>query len=122
MPHAFLLDEHLRGPLWKAVLRHNLQTAGALDVMCVGDVPELPLGASDAAIIQWAEREHRILLTQDRRTMPMQLQRHLDTGGHSPGILIIRRSADIRELMEALTLIDQAGQEADFADAVSYIP
>ncbi len=58
MAHAFLLDEHFRGPLWKAIQRYNLRTDGSLDVVCVGDVPDLPLGSSDAAILQWTQREH----------------------------------------------------------------
>lgn len=52
MPLAFVLDEHLRGPLWQAVLRHNLRSNAPLDVACVGDSNELPLGADDAAILQ----------------------------------------------------------------------
>jgi hypothetical protein len=115
----FLLDEHLRGPLWRAILRHNLRTDQPLDVACVGDVSDLSFGATDATVLQWAEREHRILVTQDRRTMPQHLQRHLDSGNHSPGILMVRRDSGVRELLEYLVLTDQA---ADFADAVNYIP
>lgn len=118
----FLLDENLRGPFWQAILRHNLNGQLLLDVQRVGDSPEIPLGASDPAIIAWAERERRLLVTEDSRTIPQHLHHHLTTGGHSPGILMVRREARIRDLLETLILISQAGEPSDFADAVFYIP
>jgi hypothetical protein len=46
----FLLDEHLRGPLWLAILRHNAQGGLLIDAARVGDAPDLPLGSDDATI------------------------------------------------------------------------
>jgi len=80
MPLAFVLDEHLRGPLWQAILRHNLQRQYSLDVARAGDPPELPLSADDAALLLWAERENRILITEDRHTMIVHLRNHLAAG------------------------------------------
>src|SRR3990172_93648 len=91
MPLGFVLDEHLRGPLWLAILRHNLRGGElALDVVRVGDPPDLPLAAGDASVLLWAEREARILITEDRQTMLGHLRDHLAAGHHSPGILIPR--------------------------------
>src|SRR5438128_2200982 len=45
----FLLDEHLRGPLWPAILRHNAQGGLLIDAVRVGDPPDLPLGSDDPA-------------------------------------------------------------------------
>jgi hypothetical protein len=53
---CFLLDEHLRGPLWLAILRHNSQGGLPIDVVRVGDSPDLPLGSTDLDILLWAER------------------------------------------------------------------
>jgi len=66
----FLLDEHLRGPLWLAILRHNAQGGLPIDGARGGDASDLPLGSDDATIFLWAEREGRILLTEDVHTMP----------------------------------------------------
>jgi hypothetical protein len=60
----FLLDEHLRGPLWVAIVRHNVHGGLLIDGARGGDAPDLPLGSDDATILQWAERESRILLTE----------------------------------------------------------
>jgi hypothetical protein len=40
----FVLDEHLRGPLWRAGQRHNARAEDPIDVVRVGDPPDLPLG------------------------------------------------------------------------------
>lgn len=55
MPLRFLLDENLRGPLWNAILRHNVRGIDVLDIVCVGDVSAPPLHALDPDILVWAE-------------------------------------------------------------------
>ena len=44
----YLLDEHLRGPLRRAVQWHNGRGSYPLDVVCVGDFPDLQLRQSTA--------------------------------------------------------------------------
>ena len=102
MPLHYLLDEHLRGPLWRAVQRHNARGIDTIDALRVGDVVELPLESPDPEILLWAERENRILVSQDRRTLPVHLDRHLQAGHHSPGIVIIQKSTTIPEVLEFL--------------------
>ena len=41
MPLRYVFDEHHRGPLWKAVQRHNARGGYVLDVVRVGDPPDL---------------------------------------------------------------------------------
>lgn len=80
MAIRFVLDEHLRGPLWRAVQRHNARAEDPIDVVRVGDPPDLPLGSDDAAVLAWAERERRILVTCDKNTIPRRRssrRRHL---------------------------------------------
>ena len=122
MAMAFVLDEHLRGPLWQAILQHNLRGDDPLDVVRVGDTPDLPLGADDQELLVWAERSGRILVTEDRHTMGRHLRDHLSSGRHSPGVLITRAGQRIRTLVECMELIAHAGHPADFADAIIYIP
>lgn len=122
MALSFVLDEHLRGPLWQAILRHNLRGAEQLDVMRVGDTSELPLEIGDPEILLWAQRESRILVTEDRHTMAIHLREHLASGHRSPGVLIIRPNQRMRALVECLVLIAHAGDPSNFADAITYIP
>ena len=122
MPLSFLLDEHLGGPLWQAILRHNLGGVNTLDVVRVGDHPALPLSSDDSEILLWCEREGRILITEDRHTMAGHLRSHLANGRHSPGILILRMRQSIPDVVDSLVLIAHAGEPNEFADAISYFP
>jgi hypothetical protein len=54
--------------------------------------------------------------------MAIHLREHLASGHRSPGILIIRPNQRMRALVECLVLIAHAGDPADFADAITYIP
>jgi len=119
MSQRFLLDEHLRGPLWQAILRFNLRGLDSnLDVVRVGDPPELPLSTDDPSILAWCEREGRILVTHDRRTMSVHLRAHLQSGHHSPGIVVVRANTSVNDVIECLILIAEAEFSAEFRDAI----
>ncbi|MSU80088.1 MAG: hypothetical protein EXS16_18605 [Gemmataceae bacterium] len=118
----FLLDEHLRGPLWSAILRHNERGGLPIDAERVGDPSDLPLGIDDATILIWAEREGRILLTEDVHTMPGHLRQQLLAGKHSRGILVISIGFSIKELVIWLELVAHAGEPSDNLDTLIYVP
>ncbi len=118
----FLLDEHLRGPLWSAIMRHNAQGGLPIDAARVGDAADLSLGSDDAAILLWAEREGRILLTEDVHTMPGHLARHLQSRQHSPGVFIISTGFSIKQIVSHLELVAHAGEAADYEDTIVYVP
>jgi hypothetical protein len=77
MALRYLLDEHFRGDIWRAILDHNAQSFAAIDAVRVGDPPDLPLAAPDSDILVWAERAGRVLISRDRRTMIAELATHL---------------------------------------------
>ena len=118
----FLLDEQLRGPLWSAILRHNAQGGLPIDAARVGDPSDLPLGSDDPTVLLWAEREGRILLTEDVHTMLGHLATHLQSGHHSPGIFVISSGCSIKELVSSLELTAHAGDPDDHRDTITYIP
>jgi len=120
MPLAFLFDEHLRGPLWRAAQSHNLSSNDTLDVVRVGDPPDLPLGEKDEAILNWAEQEGRIIVTYDRSTIPRHLEDHLSAGHHSPGVFLLPRGASIAEIVSFLVLAAYASDPEDWQDRVEY--
>jgi hypothetical protein len=122
MALRFLLDEHLRGELWKAVQFHNAHTANPLDVVRVGDPPDLPLSSNDPDILVWAELDGRVLVSRDKRTMIAGLAAHLQTGRSSPGLLIIRRRSRLADVLTFLVSAASAGNEDQWRDQVVYIP
>jgi hypothetical protein len=121
MPLTFLLDEHLRGTLRSAIERHNERGFDPIDATCVGDPPDLPLGASDPAILIWAEQRNRLLVTHDTNTMIRHWSNHLQTGRHSPGLLLVRRGALRRDIVSFLAIAAHAGTLDDFRDQIEYI-
>src|SRR6266404_1456724 len=103
MPLRYLLDEHLwGGGLWQAIQQHNTLGTDPLDVLRVGDPMDLPLGAADPDILLWAEREGRVFVSLDKRTLPRHLALHLQAGHHSPGILIIRSGSTVPQAGDCL--------------------
>jgi hypothetical protein len=122
MALRFLLDEQLRGPLARAIRQHNAAGIHVIDVLSVGDPPDLPLGSSDPGILLWAEREGRIVVTWDRGTMPGHLASHLLAGHHSPGVFVLRSSVTLSAIVSYLVLAAHAGDPALFQDRIEYVP
>ena len=120
MPLKYLLDEHLRGLLWRHVQRHNLLSEYALDVIQLGDSADLPLGSEDPQILLWAERENRIVVSRDERTMPKYLREHIAGGHHSPGIFLAR-PAPLSTIVEFLMCAAYASEPAEWVDRVAFI-
>lgn len=118
----FVLDEHLRGPLWSTIVRHNVQGGLPIDVVRVGDRADLPLGSHDSDILLWAESESRILITEDVNSIPGFLADHLQAGRHSPGVFVVRAGSSLRTLILQLELVAHAGVAVDYEDAITYIP
>jgi hypothetical protein len=107
------------------VARHPAaQSAGGLfiDVVRVGDATELPLGSEDANILRWAEREERILITEDRHTMPSHLAQHLQLGHRSPGVFIVTLGCSIAQMIACLELVAHAGEPGNYENVMRYMP
>jgi hypothetical protein len=73
-------------------------------------------------VLVWAEREGRILITEDKHTMPTHLANHLKGGQTSPGVLMLRAGCTLREVVDCLELAAHAGEPSDYADAITFIP
>src|SRR5262249_48900729 len=65
MARRYVRDEQWRGGgLWRPPRRHNVGSIFVLDAVRVGDPPDLPLRTLDPAVLLWAEREGRILVSK----------------------------------------------------------
>ncbi len=122
MPLSYVFDEHLRGPLWNAVRWHNLRGIEVLDVVRVGDLADLPLQSPDPAILRWAEKANRILVSEDKSTMPGHLQDHLQAGGHVPGIFVPRPRTTIPQIIGFLAAAAYGSDPAEWTDRIVFIP
>ncbi len=121
MPLRYVLDENQRGPLWRALQRHNARGLHPVDVVRVGDPPDLPLGCLDPAVLAWAEREGRILVSYDKDTLAAHLADHLQTGHHSPGIFTIRRRTTLARVVSFLVLAAHASDPQEWQERIEFI-
>jgi len=122
MPLAYVLDEHLRGPLWRAVQRHNALGTEPLDALRVGDPSDLPLGTGDAELLLWAEKANRLLISFDEKSLAGHLASHLAAGNHCPGIFIPRRQGNIPTLLAFLVEAAYRSRPGEWQDRIEYIP
>jgi hypothetical protein len=114
----YLLDEHI--PSW--LRRELLRLAPGFEVWRVGDLQAPPLGAPDPEILVWCQTYEFILVTNNRKSMPVHLKDHLDRGGGVPGIIVIDPSSSFHELVTDLALISGASLIDEFKDQIRYLP
>jgi predicted nuclease of predicted toxin-antitoxin system len=74
-------------------------------------------GLADAQVLAIAAREGRILVTQDRRTMPKDFGEFIETN-NSPGVLIIPQKRTVRQAIEALILVWMASEAEEYVNAI----
>lgn len=123
MALAYVLDEHLRrGALWQAFQQHNSAGSPVIDVVQVGDPIDLPLGSTDPDILLWTEKEDRVVVSRDRKTMLGHLVAHLQAGHHCPGLFIIRPKATIRQIVDYLAIAAYTTDPSVLRDRYTFIP
>jgi hypothetical protein len=115
---GFLLDEHVP-PIIQARLN---QREPRLLVYAVGDDAAPLRGAPDSELLRWIEANQCMLITNNRATMPIHLERHLAEGRHVSGIVQLPRQLNINLVIEDLLLIWTAGEPDEFQDQILYLP
>ncbi len=114
----FLLDENLPPRLKVAILRFN----PAIDVLRVGDPDTLPLGTLDPELLRYLEQSQRLLVTNNRTSMPQHLEAHWAASGHIWGLFWLRPSATISRCAEELYTIWATSEAQEWVDVVDWIP
>ncbi len=118
MRPRFLLDENMD----RAIQRQLQRLSPEIDVKLVGDAQVPPRGTSDPDILMWIEHNDYILVTKNRKTMPRHFIEHLTAGGHVPGVICIRKSVTISQLIDVLYLIWYASNAEEYRDRLVFIP
>jgi hypothetical protein len=118
----YLLDENLRGILWGAILQHNRRGLDRIDCVRVGDPEDLPRGSTDPAILGWAARENRVIVSLDKRTMPPHAKAHMEAGGHLPGVLLVRPHSSAKAVVRYLSIVAHATELEEWVGRIEFIP
>lgn len=115
MKVRFLLDENLSPRLKVAVLRLN----PAIDILRVGDPNAPQLGTLDPDVLRYLDLSQRLLVTDNRNSMPEHLEAHWADGGHIWGLLWVRPKTSIGQLAEELFVIWETKERFFGLDSVS---
>lgn len=78
-------------------------------------------GLTDLEVLTAAARERRVLVTHDRRTMPLHFASFIETEV-SPGVLVVSQHAGIPRIIEELILIWVASQAEEYANSIRTLP
>jgi hypothetical protein len=117
-PARFLLDEHIPHTVQSQLLRLD----AGIDVLAIGQSLAPPKGIPDQDLLIWVEKTGYLLVTSNRRTIPAYIKKHLESGGHLPGILLIKRNTRLGVVIEQLYLLWKVSDAGEFQDQVLYIP
>ena len=103
------------------ILRGLLRRKPNLDIVSVQNVPGLS-GADDSAVLEWAAREGRILITHDVRTLAKYALDRVDAGQSMPGVFEVSRSIAIGQAIEELLLLVECSLEGEWDGQIIYLP
>ena len=117
-----VIDENLLGPVLTALRRGNARRSEPIEITCVGDEEDLPLGARDPDLLRWAEEHGFVLVSCDVTTMPVHHRVHLEAGRHSPGVFLIELPCSIPRVVDALLYYAEHSGEGFWRDSIVYIP
>jgi len=111
-----LADENFHG----AVLRGLLRIEPKLDILRVQDTHLYQAG--DPAVLEWAAKEGRILLTHDVHTMTKYAYDRIRTGLPLPGVIEVREDLAIGQAIEEILIAVLASSPDELANKIVYIP
>jgi len=101
------------------VLRALKRAAPEIDVRTA---PEAGLaGLPDSEVLRIAAGEGRVLLSQDRRTMPAHFSRFV-TQAESPGVILLRAGISIAAAADELVLIWSTSEAGEWKNRLMWIP
>jgi predicted nuclease of predicted toxin-antitoxin system len=101
------------------VIRGLRRAAPGVDIRTAADAGLERL--EDSEVLQIAADSGRILVSQDRRTMPSHFSRYV-TRADSPGVILLRETIPISIAIEELALIWNASEAAEWINRLVWIP
>ena len=105
-----------------ALLAALRQLAPGIDVTRIGDPGAPPLGTKDPALLIAAETLGRVLITNDRRTMPGHLTSHFASGRHTAGVILLRDGFLIGHYAQKIVDRWATTTADDWLDLTIYLP
>jgi len=111
-----LADENLHGD----VLRGLLRVEPKLDIIRVQDTEVFQ--AADAAVLDFAAKENRILLTHDVQTMTKHAYDRVRAGQSMPGVIELDDHLPLGQAIEEILIVVLTAQPDELANRIVFIP
>ncbi|PSP04680.1 MAG: hypothetical protein BRC47_03580 [Cyanobacteria bacterium QS_7_48_42] len=118
MKVCFLLDENLSPRFKTAVLRLNSE----IDILRVGDANVPPFGTPDADLLHYLELSQRLLVTDNRESMPEHLREHWAEGGHIWGLFWVHPHLSTGRLAQELVMVWETSEAEEWMEITDWIP
>jgi hypothetical protein len=109
-------DENFNNDIVRGLWRRKPE----LDIVRIQDVGLS--GADDPAVLEWAAREGRVLLTHDVTTMTRYAYERVRTGQPMPGVFEVSRAVPIGLAIEDILLLAECSLEGEWEGQVRYLP
>ena len=112
----FLADEDFSGPVLAGVKRRLPD----LDIVRVWDtiVRERP----DPEVLEFAERENRVVLSHDLSSMEFHARARIQSGKTMPGLFLIRQSFPIGPSIEEIITLAECSHPNEWQNRIEYLP
>lgn len=101
------------------VIRGLKRVAPEVDIQTAADAGLT--GLNDVDVLRLAAAAGRILVSQDRRTMPANFHQYL-ASETSPGVILLRGGTPIGAAIDEIVLVWSASQPADWINRLLWIP
>ena len=109
-------DEKVNNDIVRGLLRRQSN----LDIIRVQDVGLS--GADDAAVLEWAANEKRVLVTHDAATITKHAYDRVRTARPMPGVFEVSSSVPIGRAIDDLLLIVECSIEGEWEGQIRYLP
>jgi hypothetical protein len=109
-------DENFNNNIVRGLLRRQPE----LDIVRIQDVGLS--GADDAAVLDWAAQEGRVLLTHDVSTITRYAYERVRAGQSMPGVFEVGRDVPIGRAIEDILLLVECSLDGEWEGQVRYLP
>lgn len=112
----FLLDENFNGKIARGLRLR------APDVAVIRLQDTELTGADDPAVLEWAAKAGRILLTHDFDTMVKYTRERIAQGLPFAGVIFVRDTLPVAQVIEDLLTVLGASDADDWENHVDFLP
>lgn len=78
--------------------------------------------ATDPQLLVWAAQEGRVIVTHDRRTMPLHAADLMGEGKDIAGLFVVPRSLPLHQVIADLELMITCSEQGEWVNVIRYLP